>query len=101
MKPILLDIPEKLETKRLIISIYDTGDGEEFFQLIQSNYDHLREELSEIQTLKTIENAEEYIRYKKVAWISRERMVPKIIEKTTRRNNRQPWIKPKMKRIGF
>lgn len=101
MKPILLDIPERLETKRLIISIYDDGDGEEFFRLLQSNYNHLQEEMSEINTLRTIEDSEEYIRYKKADWILRERLVPKIVEKSTGRMIGQLWIEPKWSRMIF
>jgi ribosomal-protein-serine acetyltransferase len=80
MKPILLDIPDRFETERLLVSPYENGDGEEFFRLLQANYDHLQEELSEIHTIKTVDDAEEYVRHKKVAWLSRERLVPKIIE---------------------
>jgi RimJ/RimL family protein N-acetyltransferase len=101
MKPILLDIPERFETKRLLISAYENGDGEEFFQLIQSNYSHLQEELSEIHTLNSIEDAEEYVRYKRIAWLSRERFVPKIVEKSTGRMIGQLWIEPKWDRMIF
>ena len=101
MKPILLEIPEKFETERLLISIYENGDGKEFYQILQSNYSHLQEELSEAHTLKSIEDAEEYVRYKKVAWLSRERLVPKIVEKSTGKMIGQLWIEPKWDRMIF
>jgi RimJ/RimL family protein N-acetyltransferase len=101
MRPILLDIPERFETKRLLISVHENGDGEEFFQLIQSNYEHLQEELSEVHTLKSIEDAEEYVRFKRVAWITRERLVPKIVEKSTGKLVGQLWIEPKWDRMIF
>jgi RimJ/RimL family protein N-acetyltransferase len=101
MKPILLDMPEKFETERLLISIYKDGDGEEFYMLLNSNYDHLQEELREVHTLKSIEDAEEYVRYKKVDWISRERLVPKIVHKATGRMIGQLWIEPKWERMIF
>lgn len=101
MKPILLDIPVRFDTKRLLISIYEDGDGDEFYQLIQSNYNHLQEELSETHTLNSIEDAEEYIRFKKVDWISRRRLVPKIVEKTSGRIIGQLWIEPKWDRMIF
>jgi RimJ/RimL family protein N-acetyltransferase len=85
----------------LLISIYENGDGEEFFHLIQSNYNHLQEELCEIHTLKTIDDAEAYIRYKRAAWISRERLVPKIVEKSSGRMIGQLWIEPKWERMIF
>ena len=101
MKPILPDVREKFETKQLLISIYVNGDGAEFFQLIQSNFSHLQEELREIHTIKSIEDVEEYVRYKKVAWIARERFVPKIIDKVTGRMIGQLWIEPKWDRMMF
>jgi RimJ/RimL family protein N-acetyltransferase len=101
MRPILLNIPERLDTKRLLISVYENGDGEEFFQLIRSNYNHLQEELSEVQTIKSIEDAEEYIRYKRIAWLSRERLVPKVVEKSTGRMIGQLWIEPQWGRMIF
>jgi RimJ/RimL family protein N-acetyltransferase len=94
MRPILLDIPERLETQRLLISVYENGDGEEFFQLIQSNHNHLQEELGEVQTIQSIEAAEEYVRQKRIAWLSRERLVPKVVEKSTGRMIGQLWMEP-------
>lgn len=101
VKPILLEIPESFETERLLVSIYEQGDGEEFYQFLQANYNHLQEELSETRTLQTIEDAEAYIRCKKVAWLSRERLVPKIVEKATGRMIGQLWIEPKWERMIF
>jgi ribosomal-protein-serine acetyltransferase len=101
MKPILLDIPEQFETERLVISNYENDDGEEFFRLLQANYAHLQEEVSDVHNLKTIEDAEEYIRGKKVAWLSRERLVPKVVEKSTGKMIGQLWIEPKWDRMLF
>jgi len=101
MKPILLDVPTRFETERLFISIYENGDGKEFYYMLQSDCVHLQEEMSEIHTLKSIEDAEEYVRYKKVAWISRKRLVPKIVEKATGDMIGQLWIEPKWDRMIF
>jgi ribosomal-protein-serine acetyltransferase len=101
MKPILLDIPEQFETERLVISIYANDDGEEFFRLLQANYNHLQEEISETHTFKTVDDAEEYVRQKKIAWLSRERLVPKIVEKSTGKMIGQLWIEPKWDRMLF
>jgi ribosomal-protein-serine acetyltransferase len=101
MKPILLDIPERFESDRLLISVYENGDGKEFYQLIQSNYNHLQEEVGEARELKSIEDAEEYVRHKRVAWISRERLVPKIVEKSTGKMIGQLWIEPEWDRVIF
>jgi len=101
MKPILLDIPEKLETDRLVISIYENGDGAEFYQILQTNYAHLQEELSETHELKSPEDAEAYVRNQRVAWLSRRRLVPKLVEKSTGRMIGQLWIEPRWERMIF
>jgi len=101
MKPILLEFPERFETDRLFISNYENGDGGAFYQILQSNYHHLQEELREIHEVKSIEDAEEYVRYKRVDWISRKRLVPKIVEKTTGMMIGQLWIEPKWDRMIF
>jgi ribosomal-protein-serine acetyltransferase len=101
MKPILIDIPEHFETQRLLISIYEDGDGKEFFQIIQSNCEFLEEELDEVHFIKSIEDAEEYVRLKKIGWIARERFVPKIVEKLTGKMIGQLWIEPKWEKMIF
>ena len=101
MKPILLDIPDSFETERLLISIYAVGDGNEVYELIRSNYDYLREEVSEFSAIKSIEDAEEYVRLKRIAWLSRERFVPKIVDKATGRIIGELWIEPKWDRMIF
>jgi len=101
LRPILLDIPEKFETDRLVISIYENGDGEEFYQILKSNYDHLQEEIGDVHTLKSIDDAEEHVRYKRISWLSRERLVPKIVEKTTGKMIGQLWLEPRWNAMIF
>jgi RimJ/RimL family protein N-acetyltransferase len=101
MKPILLDFPERFETDRLVISIYENGDGTEVYQLLQSNFEHLQEEIRETHEINSITEAEEYARFKKVAWLSRQRLVPKIIVKSTRQMIGQLWIEPRWDRMIF
>ena len=101
MKPILLEFPEKFETERLELSIYENGDGAEFYQLLQTNFDHLAEEVSDVHELKSIVDAEEYVRYKRVAWLSRQRLVPKIVVKSTGEMVGQLWIEPHRNRGIF
>jgi RimJ/RimL family protein N-acetyltransferase len=101
MKPILLDFPERFETDRLVISIYDVGDGSVFFQILKSNYHHLQEEIREAHDIRSIEDAEEYVRFKRVEWITRNRLVPKIVEKATGKMVGQLWIEPRWNRMIF
>jgi RimJ/RimL family protein N-acetyltransferase len=101
MKPILLKFPEKFESSRLLISIYKEGDGKEFFKLVHSNYNHLKEELSEAHTIKSVDEAEEYVRSRIISWKSRERLVPKIVEKSTGRMIGELWMDPRWDRMIF
>ena len=101
MDPILLDLPVRFETERLYIARYEDGDGRAFLNLIQSNLNHLQEELSETHLIKIIEDAETYVRHKKVDWISRVRLVPKIIQKKTGRMLGQLWVEPRWDRMIF
>jgi ribosomal-protein-serine acetyltransferase len=101
MKPILLDIPEKFETERIIISIYENGDGGEYYHLLQTNVSHLQEEVGDVQELKSIEDAEEYVRLKRIAWLSRKRLVPKIVEKSSGKMIGQLWVEPRWDRMIF
>ena len=101
MNHILLEFPEKFETERLIISILENGDGEELYQLFQSNFEHLQEEIAEIHTLKSVEHVEAHVRGKRIEWLSRKRLVPKIVEKSTGKMIGQLWIEPKWDRMIF
>jgi RimJ/RimL family protein N-acetyltransferase len=101
MDPSHLGIPTQFKTERLIISIYEDGDGDAFLQLIQSNYDHLQEEMSEAHTIHSIGDAEAYVGQKKADWISRKRMVPKMVEKSTGKMVGQLWIEPRWERMIF
>ena len=41
MQPILLDIPQQLETARLHLRAYQPGDGQWLHQIYRRDYDHL------------------------------------------------------------
>lgn len=101
MDPILLDFPDRFETERLLIAIYEKGDGDELYHLFQANYDYLQEELREAHTVKSIDDAEAFVRDKKVEWLSRKRFVPKIVEKSTGKMIGQFWIEPRWDRMIF
>jgi len=101
MKPILLEIPEKFETERLIISAYQVGDGKDLYQLFQSNIQHLQEEVSDVHSTTSAEDAEAYVREKQIDWLARKRLVPKVLEKSTGRMIGQLWIEPRWERMTF
>lgn len=101
MNPILFDIPEGFETERLVISIYENGDGGELYALLRSNCEHLQEEVPLSRSATSIEDAEAYVREKRLAWLSRERLVPKVVEKSSGRIIGELWLEPKWEKMIF
>lgn len=98
---ILIDVPETFETDRLVISIYENGDGEAYYRVLQGNLEHLQEEVSDCHALRSVDDAEAYVREKRIAWLARERFVAKIVEKSNDRTIGQLWIEPKWERTTF
>jgi RimJ/RimL family protein N-acetyltransferase len=81
MHKLLLDIPSKLETERLIIRPYRKGDGAAYFSLLQNNRDHLKEHLDEATTIKTEEEAEIKVREHHANWVARNSFVMGVWKK--------------------
>lgn len=94
MKQILLDLPENIVTPRLILRPYQAGDGKEYFNLLQSNRDHLEEEVSEIKKFTKEEDAEIFTRNLMVDWLARKRFVFGILNKKNESLIGQIWIEP-------
>jgi RimJ/RimL family protein N-acetyltransferase len=101
MQPILREVPEAFETERLVVSIFDMGDGDEYYRLLRDNAEHLDEEVSESRELGSVDETEAYLRGKRIEWLSRERFVPKIVEKTSGRIIGQLWIEPRWEKGVF
>jgi RimJ/RimL family protein N-acetyltransferase len=101
MQPILRDIPEGFATERLAVSIFEIGDGEEYYRLLRDNAAHLDEEVSESHELGSVDDTEAYLRGKRIEWLSRERFVPKIVEKSSGRIIGQLWIEPRWEKGIF
>ena len=62
MKQILIPLPDNVETPRLVLRPYKEGDGQEYYDLLESNRDHLEEEVTELKKLKTIDDSEVFCR---------------------------------------
>jgi hypothetical protein len=74
---LLLDIPTQLETERLVIRKYAKGDGRGLYLLLErnDNRDLLKENVEEVSSIKTDEDAEIKIRKHAAEWNARDRFV--------------------------
>ncbi len=93
----LLDIPSRLETPRLIIRKYKKSDGEPFYDLLERNENRvfLVDHVTEAVTIKTKEEAEIRIRELNAYWVARKRFVMGIWLKSSHLYIGQIWIEPK------
>ena len=93
----LLEIPSRLETPRLIIRKYKKNDGEPFYKLLKRNDNRgfLVDHVTEARTIKTIEEAEIRIRELNAYWVARKRFVLGIWLKSSQLYIGQIWIEPK------
>ncbi|MFX1252896.1 MAG: GNAT family N-acetyltransferase [Promethearchaeota archaeon] len=96
MDKMLLELPIKLETKRLTIRKYEKGDGLALYQLLESdnNREYLKEHIDEATTVKTEEEAEIRVRTLAADWVTRERFVMGIWLKSSGNYIGQIWIQP-------
>ena len=85
MHKMLLDIPTRIETDRLIIRRYEPGDGPMYFAVGQKNRQHLQqfEAGNIILSAKTQEEAEILIRELNVDWIARNSFFMGAFDKKT------------------
>jgi ribosomal-protein-serine acetyltransferase len=94
---LLLDIPTRLDTERLTIRKYTEGDGRELHMLLETNdnREFLRENVEEVSSIKTEEEAEIEIRKHSAEWFARDRFVMGIWLKGENKYVGQIWIEPK------
>jgi RimJ/RimL family protein N-acetyltransferase len=84
MHPLLLDIPERLETDRLSLRAYGAGDGAWYFDMIRRNRDHLAGVMPDfILTVGSTEEAETLMRHWSADWAARNRFCLGVWEKDT------------------
>jgi ribosomal-protein-serine acetyltransferase len=72
MEPILLDIPEKIESARLLLRMPKPGDGKEVNQAIRDSAEELKPWLHFARKLPTIEQTEKDIREAHAKFLTRE-----------------------------
>lgn len=97
MHKLLLNIPSQLESERLIIRKYVKGDGRDLFMLLQrnDNRNFLKENVEEVASIKTEEDAEIKIRKHAAEWVARDRFVMGIWLKSENIYVGEIWIEPK------
>ena len=84
MHPLLLDIPEKLETDRLALRAYGPGDGVEYFGVLERNRAHLKGVMPEyILGVSSDQEAETLVRQWAADWSARNRFCLGVWEKAS------------------
>jgi RimJ/RimL family protein N-acetyltransferase len=94
---LLLDIPTKLETNRLVVRKYAEGDGQALFKLLErnNNREALKQNVEEVASIKIAEEAEIKARRHLAEWIARDRFVMGIWLKNENKYVGEIWIEPK------
>ncbi len=97
MHKLLLDVPTRLDTERLIVRKYTEGDGRELHLLLERNRNRefLRENVEEVSSIKTEEEAEIRVRKHSAEWFARDRFVMGIWLKSENKYVGEIWIEPK------
>jgi RimJ/RimL family protein N-acetyltransferase len=87
----------RLDTERLIVRKYTEGDGRELYLLLErnGNREFLRENVEEVASIRTEEEAEIAVRKHSAEWFTRERFVMVIWLKSENKCVGQIWIEPK------
>ncbi len=71
-RPILLDIPDRLESERLWLRVPRPGDGAAINQAVRESFEELRPWLPWAATLPTVAESEEFARRSAVSYLARE-----------------------------
>jgi RimJ/RimL family protein N-acetyltransferase len=85
MHKLLMEIPTRLETERLVIRKYEEGDGRDLFALVErnNNRERLRSNAEELASLTEV-----MVRRHAAEWVGRRRFVMGV------------WLKDEDKTIG-
>jgi RimJ/RimL family protein N-acetyltransferase len=96
MHKMLLDLPTRLETARLLLRCYQPGDGPWYYAMGLRNQAHLAryETGNPARTLHTPEEAEVLMREFAAAWVARERFFLGAFDRRTETFVAQIYIGP-------
>ena len=93
MHQMLIDMPAKLETERLILRCYKYGDGKVYYSMLNENIEHLKKyDNDRLFTIKSEDEAEIYIRELISDWYARKRFVLGVWEKNSKKFVGEIWI---------
>lgn len=96
MHKLLMEIPTRLETERLVVRKFEKGDGQALFALVErnNNREFLQASAEEVASLKTETEAEIMVRRHAAEWVGRRRFVMGVWLKDEDRSVGQIWIEP-------
>ncbi len=96
MDPLLLELPESLDTDRLLVRKYRAGDGEALYALLErnNNREFLYPNVEEVATIKNVDAAELKVRRHAAEWVARKRFVMGIWMKKDSLFVGEIWIEP-------
>ncbi|HEY2189526.1 MAG TPA: N-acetyltransferase, partial [Caldimonas sp.] len=75
MDPLLIDVPDRLETERLVLRVPRPGDGRVLNDAIRASHDELVPWLPWAGTLPTVEESEAHCRRQQARFLLREDFV--------------------------
>lgn len=92
----LISLPTRLETERLVLRAYQAGDGPWFYAMSQRNRDHLArfEARNVVMEANTEEQAEILVRELHAAWVARRSFFMAAFEKATGAFAAQIYVGP-------
>jgi len=92
-----LEVPTQLDTERLVVRKHAEGDGRELFLLLErnGNREFLRENVEEVSSIRTEEEAEIRVQRHSAEWFARDRFVMGIWSKSEDKYVGEIWIEPK------
>ncbi len=96
MHKLLMEIPARLETERLVVRRYEEGDGRELFAMVErnDNREHLGENAENVARLATETDAEIMVRGHSADWVARRRFVMGVWLKGDDKYVGEIWIEP-------
>ena len=97
MHYMLMDVPSKLETERLLLRPYKPGDGQWLHVIFQENESHLRDSIEGVKAglgldLTNSTEAEIFVRQLEADWAARKRFIFGIWKKAADRYIGDIWI---------
>lgn len=92
--PILIELEERWEGKRLYLRPMKAGDGEIFLNVLKENEDHLMEVVQEVKSIKTVEKSEIRNRVLYANWMERKRFVMGIFDMDNDELIGEMWLEP-------